>query len=87
MMEKHLATPDGDDEKLLQERRPRATTSTERGKELTHIPTLHDLRIQQHSKTTKVGTEAQKLVVKRRQPEIPGENETHPPIPQAKRDM
>jgi hypothetical protein len=71
-MEKQLATPNGDDEKLLQERRPRATKATERGKELTHIPTLHDLRIQRHSKMTKVGTEAQKLAVKRRQPEIPG---------------
>jgi hypothetical protein len=40
---------------LLQERRTRATTATRRGKELTRIPTPHDLHIQQHSKTMKGG--------------------------------
>jgi hypothetical protein len=75
-MERQQATLDDDNEKLLQERWPRATTTTERGKELTHIPTPHDVRIQQHSKTTRVGTEAQNLDVKYRQPEIPGEDET-----------
>jgi hypothetical protein len=54
-MERQQATLDGDDEKLLQERRPRATTATRRGKEFTHIPTPNDRRIQQHLKTTKGG--------------------------------
>jgi hypothetical protein len=69
-MERQQATLDGNNEKLLLERRPRATTSTGRGKELTRIPTPHDLRIQQHSKTMRMGTEAQKLDVKYRQLEI-----------------
>jgi hypothetical protein len=54
-MEKQQATFNGDDEKLLPERRPRATTTIKRGKELTRIPTPHDWRIQQHKKTTKGG--------------------------------
>jgi hypothetical protein len=71
-MERQPTTPDGDDEKLLQGRRPRVTTMTERGKDLTRIPTPHDLRIKQHSKPTRVGTEAQKLNVKYQHPKILG---------------
>jgi hypothetical protein len=47
-MERQQTTPDGDEGKLLQERRPRATTATERGKKLTRICTPHDLCMQQH---------------------------------------
>jgi hypothetical protein len=56
-MERQKATLYDDGEKLLQEMRPRATIATERGKELTHIPTPHDLHIQQHSETTRVGAD------------------------------
>jgi hypothetical protein len=44
-MERQQATLEGDDEKHLQERRPRGTTATKREKEPTRIPTLHDRRI------------------------------------------
>jgi hypothetical protein len=44
-MEKQQVTLNGDDEKLLPERRPRATIAIRRGKELTRIPTPHDRRI------------------------------------------
>jgi hypothetical protein len=45
-MERQQATLEGDDEKLLRERRSRATTTTRRGEELTRISTPHDRRIQ-----------------------------------------
>jgi hypothetical protein len=54
-MERQQATLDGDDEELLPGRRLRATITTRRGKELTRIPTPHDRRIQQRTKTTKGG--------------------------------
>jgi hypothetical protein len=84
-MERQQATFGGDDGKLLQERRPRATTTTRRGKELTSIPTPHDRRIQQHWKTTKGVYRSNRGNMRCRQPGHQGEDETHPPIPPAKK--
>jgi hypothetical protein len=70
-MERQRTTLGDDNEKLLQERQPRTTTTTRRGTELTRIPTPHNRRIQQQSKTTKGGYRSNRGNMRCRQPEAP----------------